>query len=403
MRVIGLAAPTRAPAPHPRIATTISQFVGVMVVLDCAAAIWRAAQRGTRARRRPMPPLSPRGTPLVSILVPAWADADCIGACIESVKHSEYQHWECVVAAGGQDGTYDAARAAAGTDPRLTVIAQRPRGKNAALNDALRHTTGEIVVLMDADCVLDRHCLERLIAPITRDADAALTNYQAVRLTPISRARMMAKIAAYDVDGAVTLHGGVIAVRRSLIERLAGFPEDVLVGVDWDLDARIQTLGGRRVYVGAAVQRTPLPSTVGEYWRNELRWRQAHWGWLLHRQPGTPRAAVEWLLAASPYAFACGAPVGAGLSLFLWKAGLSHYAGLTAEVLLWGVGRLAVRRTTQAAASAALTGDVRWLLLAWVPAALLFLDLVSAGLAVLRGPRRTPHFKGARHAAEQES
>lgn len=118
----GIAAPgrTRAggpphPRPHPR---------------DC-----EAGRRGTCDAIPPAEaaPGGAGGWPAVTVVVPARDEADVVGACIGGLLAQDYPGDRLrvvLVDDGSTDGTADAARAAAGGDPRLTVLpgGALPRG-----------------------------------------------------------------------------------------------------------------------------------------------------------------------------------------------------------------------------------------------------------------------------------
>ena len=86
--------------------------------------------------------------PLVSVVIPAYNEAEVIGQVIESVRAVAAGDWEIIVV---DDGSTDetAARAAAGG---VTVL-RHPynKGNGAAVKTGLRAATGDAVCLMDGD------------------------------------------------------------------------------------------------------------------------------------------------------------------------------------------------------------------------------------------------------------
>jgi cellulose synthase/poly-beta-1,6-N-acetylglucosamine synthase-like glycosyltransferase len=92
-------------------------------------------------------------TPRVSFLVPAWNEAQHIQACLGSILALRYPEKELVVCAGGEDGSYTLAKRFEG--PEVIVLKQQPgEGKQCALRRCFANSTGEIIFLTDADCLV---------------------------------------------------------------------------------------------------------------------------------------------------------------------------------------------------------------------------------------------------------
>jgi hypothetical protein len=95
---------------------------------------------------------TPTGTPepLVSVIVPAWNVAHCLGLCLQSVRAQTLHDWEAIVVDDGStDNTYAVASAIA--DPRLRVVQQPNAGQGAARNRGLECARGRYVAFLDAD------------------------------------------------------------------------------------------------------------------------------------------------------------------------------------------------------------------------------------------------------------
>jgi cellulose synthase/poly-beta-1,6-N-acetylglucosamine synthase-like glycosyltransferase len=316
--------------------------------------------------------------------------------CVHAVGRLAYPKWECLLVAGGADRTFELAQGLAAADRRVIALQQKPNGKNAALNQGLDVARGELVALLDADCVVEPSWLSELVAGLLRGADACLGDYRPEPLTPISRQFVIDKIAAYYVRGATTLHGGAILLRRSAIERIGGlFPEDVPAGTDWDLDQRLGRAGLRRAFVPAARHTTPYPSTLSQFINNEIRWRRAHLLAALRFLDGTPGVRRRSLRELAPYLIASATAFGlvAALGLSFWSPRSAGWA-LAALGLghLWILGR----RAGQVFEVAAYSREWQWLRFLWLPAVTMALTLACAGVAIVSPGRVSPHFKGPR-------
>jgi hypothetical protein len=94
----------------------------------------------------------------VSVLLPVRDERDAIGACLASVLASvDVPDLEILILDdGSQDGTAEAARAAAGGDERVRILTGTPLpagwlGKPHACDQLARAATGTVLVFLDAD------------------------------------------------------------------------------------------------------------------------------------------------------------------------------------------------------------------------------------------------------------
>jgi glycosyltransferase involved in cell wall biosynthesis len=106
----------------------------------------------------------------VSFLVPAHNEARTIGEVIERVLALDLDKQLVVVDDGSTDGTAEVVQRVAGGRDGLVFLRQPHRGKGAAIQAAIPHATGDIVVIQDADMEYDPADVPELIEPIVRGA-----------------------------------------------------------------------------------------------------------------------------------------------------------------------------------------------------------------------------------------
>jgi len=117
----------------------------------------------------------------VSFLVPARDEAPVIGRTVAALLAQDYPHFEVVVLDdGSRDGTAERARAAAGGDPRLRVLAGAPLptgwlGKNWACAQLAGVATGDVLVFTDADVRWEPGAAVALLAELARGPADLLT------------------------------------------------------------------------------------------------------------------------------------------------------------------------------------------------------------------------------------
>ena len=100
---------------------------------------------------------SPSAAPGLSILIPVYNEAPTIRAILDKVRAVPFpvEREIIVVDDGSTDGTRDALAALPTWSDVRVVLHEKNGGKGAAVQTALRHAQGEIVVIQDADLELE--------------------------------------------------------------------------------------------------------------------------------------------------------------------------------------------------------------------------------------------------------
>jgi glycosyltransferase involved in cell wall biosynthesis len=103
--------------------------------------------------------------PLVSIVVPAYNEAATIEEILRRVAAAPFRREVIVVDDGSTDGT---AAIVARIDEVRLIRFPANRGKGAAVRDGIASTSGDFVVIQDADLEYDPKDLPRLIEPLVQ-------------------------------------------------------------------------------------------------------------------------------------------------------------------------------------------------------------------------------------------
>ncbi len=250
------------------------------IALGIARAVLMTVLAWWQSRRpRPAPPTA---TPRVSVIIPAYNEERVIEVSVAGVLASDYPGLEVIVADdGSKDATSAVVTGAFGGDPRVTLLTLANGGKAAALNRALRHATGEVVIALDADTQFETGTIRRLARWFADPRLGAVAGDARVgnRVNLVSRWQAVEYITAQNLerralagfDAITVVPGAVGAWRRAALDAVGGYPEDTLAE-DQDLTIAIQRAGWRVTYDPQAVAWTEAPEGFRSLARQRYRW-----------------------------------------------------------------------------------------------------------------------------------
>jgi cellulose synthase/poly-beta-1,6-N-acetylglucosamine synthase-like glycosyltransferase len=356
-------------------------------------------RRGLRARRNQRRGSSPASLdqPPVSILVPAWNESQRIEKCIHLLQQVDYPCFEALILAGGADDTYEIASQAIAVDERFRLIPRGPEPKNAALNQGVQAARYDVLVLLDADNLVEPGWLKALVAPLEQGASATVGESFPNLWTWVTYERQMWHILTYEILKLPLIQGDrSVALGREALERAGGLPTHTFAREDWDLGVRLEKIGGKIAFAKGARLVTDWPSTLRELWALQVRWRRTHLTGLweqrefyLHNRASGFSQLYFYLLSAAVTLF-----LAAGILAAVLVPGTRWVTGQAFLLLLtW----LALRRAALAGEIAAFTGDLFWLRKAWTTIAVMLVEIPTSIIALFTVRKLTPFYKGARH------
>lgn len=218
----------------------------------------------------------------VTVLIPAFNEESVIVETVNSVLLSDIKDRRVIVVDDGSaDRTLELLQANFGNNPAVQIIHQANRGKAAALNNALAHSTTDIVVTIDADTEIEPDAIGKLLRHFSDPTVGAvagnvkvgnrsrwLTRWQALEYVT---SQNMEK-RAFDLLNCITVVPGALgAWRKKAIEESGGITADT-VAEDADLTIAIRRHGWRILYDEEAVAWTEAPESAGMLIRQRFRW-----------------------------------------------------------------------------------------------------------------------------------
>ncbi len=232
-------------------------------------------------RLRVLDPDSP-----VTVIIAALNEERGIAATIRGVARSEYAGPISIILAdnGSTDATVAVALdAAAELDIDLTVIREQRPGKSHALNRALVEVTTACVITVDADTILHREALRRLMSRFESSAEDTVAIAGSV-LVRNSRINLLTKMQEWDyylgIAGVKRMQGlyqsilvaqGAFSVYLTdAVREVGGWPD--AIGEDIVVTWRLMQSGRRVVFEPTAVAFTNTPTTTVQFFRQRARW-----------------------------------------------------------------------------------------------------------------------------------
>lgn len=189
--------------------------------------------------------------PAVSVVIPAYNAAWCIGRAVESVLGQTFLDFELIVV---NDGSSDAT-ATVLTDygPALRVIEQVNGGLSNARNTGLCAARGRYVAFLDADDWWLPPKLERQVALLDNRPELAFCS-TAARLEDVDgqplgawscRGTDLSPLEAiFAVNAFVAGSGSAVMARRQVFEQVGRFDESLRSLEDIDMWMRLASAGG---------------------------------------------------------------------------------------------------------------------------------------------------------------
>lgn len=284
--------------------------IGLALLLAAGVAILeeRVATRSRRSVDVEHRPLAPRivmaetrgvfaGPVTVTVLIPAHNEEDCIGATIASLKQQSHAPARIVVVADNcTDDTVKIAEAAGVT---VFPTVGNTKKKAGALNQALAailpdQGDNDVIMVMDADTVLDQGFLETAVQRLSNDRAlmavgglfygeegcGLIGQFQRNEYARYAREIRRRRGKVYVLTGTASLFRPralrtVAAERGRSLPGVAGDVYDTIaLTEDNELTLAIRSLGGLMVSPAQCTVVTEVMPTWRTLWNQRLRWQR---------------------------------------------------------------------------------------------------------------------------------
>lgn len=220
-------------------------------------------------------------TATISIGVPAYNEEKTIQRLLSSISERQEDGpnlKEIIVnASGSTDHTAEKVQSTMQMDSRVKLISGAKReGKATALNSILRKASGSVVLLVDADAVLERGAVSKLVRPLLMSEKVGICSGNTMPMgkdgsffhfASLFIRSLHHEMCAYLTRRGATpkVNGAFYAIRRDIVD---AFPRQV-VSDDEYASVQAQKKGYKIVYVPDAMVYTRDPSTFSGF----LKWQ----------------------------------------------------------------------------------------------------------------------------------
>jgi cellulose synthase/poly-beta-1,6-N-acetylglucosamine synthase-like glycosyltransferase/peptidoglycan/xylan/chitin deacetylase (PgdA/CDA1 family) len=225
----------------------------------------------------------------VTVIVPAYNERATIAATVRSLASGTHPYVDVLVVDDeSDDGTGDEVERL--NLPNVRVVRVPAGGKAAALNAGVGLARHDIMVMVDADTVVEPDAIHRLVQPFADPQVGAVAGNVKVgnRRRLLGRWQHIEYVIGFNLDRRLydtldcmpTVPGALGAFRREAVQQAGGLSRATLAE-DTDLTMAIQRTGWKVVYEESAIARTEAPSSLAQLWRQRYRWSygtmQAMW------------------------------------------------------------------------------------------------------------------------------
>ena len=223
-------------------------------------------------------------TPMVSIVIPAYNEEKIIAEKIENTLSLDYdpKKLEIIITSESNDRTNEIIRTYEEKGIKLIAFAKR-RGKQSMLYDVVPNCKGEIIVFTDANGMLEKIALKKIIRNFSDKrigcVSGELRYRKSEREVPVENESLYWKYevwlkglesSLYRVIGA---NGSVFALRKELYS-----PLSIDRGDDFELPIRVAQQGYGVVWESEAISWEEISSTVKREWNRKIR--IISWMWI---------------------------------------------------------------------------------------------------------------------------
>ncbi len=260
-----------------------------VILIDFVRSVVKSCFLLAHALYRKLRPLEydPGYMPKISLIIPAHNEEAIIERAIESALETNYPNKEIIVVDDGStDRTYQIALPYSKNGRiKLGHRDVASGSKAGALNYGLFFASGDIIVTVDADTLIERNSLRKLVKPLSDPAFSATSGNVRILRGEHGATNLIVKIQAYEylismelgrrfqaLAGTLLIISGAFgAFHKSFVKSIGQYDGDTITE-DFDITFKMRKLGKKLAFVPEAVSWTFSPETWKAWRRQRVRW-----------------------------------------------------------------------------------------------------------------------------------
>lgn len=220
--------------------------------------------------------------PKVSIIIPAHNKASLLKSCIDSAKNSDYPNKQIFVV---NDCSTDNTKKILEKISGIKVFTNKKRlGKAFSLNNTAKKVGSGLILFLDADTVLEKNALEKLISSYMHyNRTEGKIGFISPKYKLVNKKSFLAKMVYMEqaihqflikiqmnLDSIISIRGCCLLVNKKAFFAAGGFSDHILE--DGDFAGKIREAGYKIKYEPRASVETDEPETINDFFRSRKRY-----------------------------------------------------------------------------------------------------------------------------------
>jgi len=221
--------------------------------------------------------------PFVTVQIPVYNDR-IVERLVKAVLNFDYPNYEVIIADDSTDPVTRRIVDSFASHPKVKVIRRNSREgfKAGALNNAMKYSKGDVIVVFDSDFIPPRDFLTHIVQPF-KDPQVGYVqarwsfdeNLDENLITVFAGTNLLIYHHLFypfkSKQGTIYLSGSAMAIRRDAFEKVGGWKAGTLAE-DAELTLRLASEGYKSVYLPYLRADNQLPYTLNVFMKQQARW-----------------------------------------------------------------------------------------------------------------------------------
>ena len=252
----------------------------------------------------------------ISLLIPAYNEEANIRNALQTAIESSYSNKEIIVIDDGStDNTYKIAYEFA--QKKLIKLIRREQSsgsKAGALNYGAAYATGDIIISVDADTLIERKALDEIAKYFEDKKIMAVSGNVRILSGDGGVQNLLTKLQAYEylismemgrrynaiLNSLLIISGAFGSFRKELFSGVGMYDKDTLTE-DFDLTVKVRKSGAKLEFATESIGWTFCPNNWKTWRRQRIRWTQGQLRTLLKHKDITWTSGYRFVLIMSVY------------------------------------------------------------------------------------------------------